>query len=454
MNKHGHLSRCVIALVASFALGCNDLLDAATPGAEPSAPPSRAGSDTHALVALTTSPTLDTDVALAWNPVDEEYGIVFHTGYSPSKLSFMRVDRAGRILFGPAAIHDEPQREALPKAVGGARNPSITYVTSSDRWAIAYHMGEAESADQAYAFIVDDHGTVYPGVALDDGGDSEAQSITYSAARDELLTSVDHVSARPAGASWAPRVQRFHTDLSRTMAPPVDVSRGMATNPSHVELPGFRGRDELAFAAFNHIDEAEQRTDHLFAQLVDLTSGSLEWGPGTSRPEVAGKVLVEDVGWRSPSRLAWSPESQLVALTYTDIKDGSRRRNDAFFALINPETGAPHSPWIHLNQAAPGRMDPGAPQVAWDGEEFLVAWNEDPDGEGLSSARVLRVDADGGTIGAAQPLHEGIDDVAVSGAGLAMVGHDGIHAVIYTSGVDRAAEDRTLWLCIEPPCAD
>jgi hypothetical protein len=193
------------------------------------------------------------------------------------------------------------------------------------------------------------------------------------------------------------------------------------------------------------------RSDHVVVQVVDLSTGELMW-PRTSDAKVAGKLVAPNVGLFSSSRAAWSAETQRVGLTYVDIRSDSAFDHDVHFILVDPLTGEVVPPNMHLNPGASRTAQrSAAPQVTWDGEEFLVMWNGDENKDGMPEVRMTKLDGHGNLIGAGDLLypHEG-EWTRVGGIGRAIVGHDRTHAVVYAHK-DTAEGPTGVWLCIEPP---
>lgn len=411
---------------------------------------------TCAPVLLAEAPALGPmSAAVAWNAVDHEYGIIFADG-APAKLQFVRTDALGRVVFGPAPVTDPPQLAPALTKSSGAHDPTLAYVASHDRWAVAYRMAREGTEDHSYAFLFDDEGRILSDRPLNSGFDAELHSITYSEHHDRIIMITDHAGIAPeAGDSypylWSPRVEIFDADLS-AIGGAIDVSQGQALYPSLALLPDLEGGGDQALVSFTHMDLEGNRTDHLAMQRLDLATGELRWPAGISTPRVAGKIVAPGVRLFSQSRLAWMPEAELAAFTYTDRGPTKPAyRSDAYIGLLDPRTGELRSPPRHLNAAAPrATYVYGAPQAAWDGEELLVLWNDDRDGDGEGQVRMSRMDGAGTPIVEDVLLRPEPGRTLVAMVGQAVVGHDRIHAVVYSH--NASPEDPNgLWLCIEPP---
>lgn len=380
--------------------------------------------------------------AIAWNPIDKEYGVTLTKG-SPSKIYFARVDRLGDLLSAPIEITGP----SLPYPDVGYQSHSLAYVASTDRWVVTYHR---EGADQAYATLFDDAGTALATYELDDGGDSERQSVSYHPDADMIVTSND-----VGGSPWTTRVHRFDGALT-FLSPSTDAAMGPSSTydgafGSSLALPGLAGSAHYAAVAFQYRHAVSPALYHLMLQLIRLDDGTILWPPGTQYSTIAGRQLVAGVTGPEPM-LEWNPTDRVLAVAYgRDNGVAWGMDNDVFLMLVDPLTASVLVPTIHLNAAAPSTSARMFVKVAWDGEELLALWIDGRAGANHYDLRLTKLSSAGTVLGAGDYRYDHPGDVNSldGGPARAVVGHDGIHAMVYHH-LDAGQTNRDVWLCIEP----
>lgn len=382
--------------------------------------------------------------AIAWNAKDREYGIVYTRFEGGAHhIVFVRTDRLGNTIFGPMELTGPLMPDP---STGGYQNPTLAYVASMDRWATAYHR---EGADQSYVTLFDDSGGVLATQALDDGSDSEAQSVSYEPDLDRIVTSTDH-----GGAPWNTYVQQFDVSLnpvgtsvsaSNCTASPYDGAFGGA-----ITLPGLSGQGPAALALFDYRESFPPGVHDLFAQRVDLTTGALAWDNGAN--ECAGRQIVPSLGPDLsifPS-MDWKPDEENVGVAY-NVHPPANISADVYFTMIDPKSGSVLTPPTLLNTGAPKKAFTAQPKVAWDGEEFLAMWNDGRDQNQYGQIRMTKLDAAGNVIGSGDALFplDGWVNWIPNWAGRGLVGHDRIHTFLIRHQQMNGAPSE-VWMCIEP----
>lgn len=384
--------------------------------------------------------------ALAWNAEDHEYGVALsRVEAGKYHLLFARVDRLGKIVFGPTELSGG----SLPDpSSGGYQNPSLAYVTSTGLWATAYHR---EGDDQSYVSLFDDSGTVIATQALDDGSDSEFQSVSYDPGLDRLVISSDH-----GGSPWNTYVQRFDTALNPVGAS-VNVSNCTGGENScntglALTLPGLAGVGSSALAVFDVRESLASDTHRLFGQRVDLTTGAVAWPKGGGAGASDGVELAASPGSGLSflATLDWNPDGQNVGVAYTVQPPVVGAVANVYFATLDPETGTMLSPAALLNTGAPGKAHRTMPKVAWDGEEFLATWM-DGRGPAQGAIRMTKLSSSGAVIGGGDVLfpQAGWSNGLSAWTGRSLVGHDRIHAFV-SNHRDTQESPNEAWMCIEP----
>jgi hypothetical protein len=378
---------------------------------------------------------------VVWNASDKEYGVLFVKG-SPSKLYFARVDRLGALLFGPAELTGA----SMPPVFGGYQSPMLAYVASSDTWAVVYHR---EGPDQAYVTLFDDSATELATRELEDGSDSEFQSVVYHPQVDMIVTSND-----TGGSVWDTTVHGFNNALGTPAQMVLNATQGSAfpyngAFGSIVAMPGLNGAPPSAMVAFHYRASTNPPLFHGMIQSVDLAGKGVKWPKGGA--SIAGKTFAHDVKHSPFPLMAWSPEAQVIGLTYIRDIDGAwDAENDAFFVIIDPSTGSPLMAPAHLNAAAPAKAHQMFVQVAWDGEEFLVSWNDARDVQADRRVRMTKFNGAGAQLGSGDFLYPHAGNlVATTSVGRGVTGHDRIHTLAYAHRSSNA-DNTDVWLCIEP----
>ncbi len=338
-------------------------------------------------------------VAMAWNDEDQEYGIVFAQG-DPPRLALLRTDRLGAVISGPTPV------AGMPGAVA-AGQLGVVHVASPDRWAVVAPMEDGQAL-----LLIDDDATVVPDSGPDPLTGNGRHDVAYHPWMDQIVTVNDD--------DQAPRV--VVADGDRTLAWEIDAAqqwggRGRAI----ITLPEPDHRPKYALVAYT-------RGGEILLTRIDLYEGTAH---------ELDAPLAQVSGGSPALRMAWDLEDGIAGLVYTDGRDAG---DDAHFIVFDPATGHSFGRRTDLNAAAPRSVQPGSPRLAWDGEELLVGWVDGRDPSAGPRLRLTRLDPLGRPIGAGDSLHA---SDAVSGPP-AIVGHDRVHALAYTSG-DR------LFLCIEPP---
>jgi hypothetical protein len=285
---------------------------------------------------------------------------------------------------------------------------------------------------------------------LDDGWDSEAQSVAYEPDIDRIVTMTDH-----GGDAWNSYVQQFDTSLNPVGAS-IDASTcaGFPNDGAFgamITLPGLSGLGPSAFTVFEFRESYPPDIHHLFGQRVDLTNGALAWPSGVDA--CAGKKVVTSPGdgSRFLSGIDWDPAHQNVAVAYTVNPGQWGPVTDAYFTVVDPKSGAPLAPVTHLNAGGPGKAFTEMPKVAWDGEEFLTLWMDGRDPPVYAQIRMAKFDASGNVLGGGDALLQlpGWSNGIPTWTGRALVGHGRIHAFV-SNHRDTDMSQNEVWMCIEP----
>ncbi|HRI67381.1 MAG TPA: hypothetical protein PK156_24225 [Polyangium sp.] len=108
-----------------------------------------------------------------------------------------------------------------------------------------------------------------------------------------------------------------------------------------------------------------------------------------------------------------------------------------------------------LNSQAPKSAFSEMPEIAWDGNEFLVVWNDGRVEGGPRQVAMRKFDGTGKPIGdKEQILSTDLDPklhTTIPGwSGKSVIGHDGLHVIVGQQRADVASPS-SVWMCIEPP---
>jgi hypothetical protein len=408
-------------------------------------------------VLLTENPTSNSyQPSIARNPSNGEYGVVFvQIESGTTYLDFLRTDRLGNVVFHPVHL-------PVPQTLTGDVHPDLAYIPNVNRWAVTYLVEVSEASKKAHVLLLDDNGSSVGAQPLGYGAGSETQSVSYSPITDQILTLTDHF----VGVA-EPYLERFDASLTK-IGSVIDIGESNMSNcngqfGTMTQMPGLEEGKDSAFMAFDYYESALNNSlHHLFIQRATFPSanGVLTWPKGTTVDCYNGKMLVSglegqvevDVSYLPAS--AWNPGEHNIGLVYA-------RRNellpkdtltDAYFALVDPEMGVLLSALKPLHSGAEKFEFPEMPEIAWDGEEFLVLWNDGRDDNKSRHIRMSKFTAKGELVGSGdQELKlEGKDNAIPGWSGKSLVGHDNIHTLVGQRW-EESSSTTNVWMCIEPP---
>lgn len=395
--------------------------------------------------------------AIAWNPVSNTYGVVVvRSDDNSTALEFFRVNRWGAQLGTPVTLNPT-------YTVGKSPIPDIVAIPGQDHWGISYRT----NANMVSALIITNDGTSLGSSPVPSGNEVATTGITFHPGFSRLMTVRDQTDV-----PWSPKMTAtlFNAQLLPWQSN-IDIVENedpdyFGRYPASIALPGFDDTKDTAFIALDYREpELTELRHYLCLQRIDMNNDAAEvaWPKDEANmAHFAGKIAVKapTTNVAFLNAIAWNPKNKNVGVAYSlePDKAPATATTDVYFTIVDPDQGTANLDLLlyPLNGTAPGKALPQMPEIAWDGEEFLVAWNEAPEAGGPTQVRLSKFNGTGKRLGAGEevlkPIYADIHNRIPGWSGKSMVGHDGIHVLVGEQQA-HAAADSTVWMYIEPPYA-